>query len=308
MPYAQLSRVESSSNDTSRFVAIGLFCAALSLAACASTQDQIDVPESKQVCVVLSVGGEDGLAHIGVLKALKEAGIKPSCVYGNSMGSLVGGLYAANPEGDLEGAYRAVMTAYVAQTKSETESVVGVALFFSLVLGLPPFESAIVGAAAIGSVNEVDRRRLVRVLDDHFQQRTISELPVDFVTWHDHLRSTPVKVRLNSGNLAEAIGYSIANPLIFPDVQASRNEHVDPGADRVSAVPLEDACRLRPDAHFIVSNVIKQPIYYSDSMKCSYDEIRIDTPKIDPRKAFAGESPDFDRIVSSGFDSTKRAL
>lgn len=45
--------------------------------------------------LVLSGGGAKGIAHIGVLKALEEAGFPaPSLVVGTSMGAIVGGLYA----------------------------------------------------------------------------------------------------------------------------------------------------------------------------------------------------------------------
>ena len=45
--------------------------------------------------LVLSGGGAKGLAHIGVLKAMEEAGFpRPSLVAGTSMGAIVGGLYA----------------------------------------------------------------------------------------------------------------------------------------------------------------------------------------------------------------------
>lgn len=47
-----------------------------------------------QVAVVLAGGGARGLAHIRVLKAIEEAGIPVDMVVGNSMGSIVAGLYA----------------------------------------------------------------------------------------------------------------------------------------------------------------------------------------------------------------------
>jgi NTE family protein len=47
------------------------------------------------VCLALSGGGARGLAHIGVLKALEEEGVRVRCIAGTSMGALVGGLYAA---------------------------------------------------------------------------------------------------------------------------------------------------------------------------------------------------------------------
>jgi len=47
-----------------------------------------------KIGLVLSGGGAKGLAHIGVLKVLEEAGIVPDYISGTSMGSIVGGLYA----------------------------------------------------------------------------------------------------------------------------------------------------------------------------------------------------------------------
>ncbi|MDD4857972.1 MAG: patatin-like phospholipase family protein [Candidatus Krumholzibacteria bacterium] len=47
-----------------------------------------------RVGVALSGGGAKGLAHIGVLKVLEEAGVPVDVVSGTSMGSIIGGLYA----------------------------------------------------------------------------------------------------------------------------------------------------------------------------------------------------------------------
>lgn len=48
-----------------------------------------------KVGLVLSGGAARGLAHIGVLKALEEQGIKIDAIAGTSMGAVVGGLYAS---------------------------------------------------------------------------------------------------------------------------------------------------------------------------------------------------------------------
>lgn len=45
--------------------------------------------------LVLSGGGLKGLAHIGVLKALEDRGMRPSLIVGSSMGSMVAGAWAA---------------------------------------------------------------------------------------------------------------------------------------------------------------------------------------------------------------------
>lgn len=48
----------------------------------------------KNIGLVLSGGGIRGMAHIGLLKALKEHGIEVDRVAGSSIGALVGALYA----------------------------------------------------------------------------------------------------------------------------------------------------------------------------------------------------------------------
>ncbi|MCK5775500.1 MAG: patatin-like phospholipase family protein [Bacteroidales bacterium] len=50
--------------------------------------------ERPKVGLVFSGGGAKGFAHVGVLKALNEAGVEVDYISGTSMGSIVGGLYA----------------------------------------------------------------------------------------------------------------------------------------------------------------------------------------------------------------------
>ena len=60
--------------------------------------------QRKKVGVVLGGGGAKGVAHIGVLKVLEEAGIPIDYVAGTSMGAIVGGLYASGNRYDGVGA------------------------------------------------------------------------------------------------------------------------------------------------------------------------------------------------------------
>ncbi len=52
----------------------------------------------KTIGLALGGGGAKGLAHIGVLKTLLRAGFKIDYLAGTSMGSLIGGLYAATED------------------------------------------------------------------------------------------------------------------------------------------------------------------------------------------------------------------
>ena len=53
-----------------------------------------------KVALVLSGGGAKGIAHIPLLQTLDSLGIVPDLIVGNSMGSVVGGLYAMGYSGD----------------------------------------------------------------------------------------------------------------------------------------------------------------------------------------------------------------
>lgn len=54
-----------------------------------------DAPGRPRVGLVLGGGGARGIAHVGVLKMLQELHVPVDCVAGTSMGSIIGGLYAA---------------------------------------------------------------------------------------------------------------------------------------------------------------------------------------------------------------------
>jgi|SRR5688500_319588 len=77
--------------------------AALLLAACQASEE---VPPERRpgfdpgrvgrpnIALVLGGGGPRGFAHVGVIKVLEAAGIKPDLIVGASVGAMVGALYA----------------------------------------------------------------------------------------------------------------------------------------------------------------------------------------------------------------------
>ena len=74
---------------------LGLYisaCSTLPSTTPATPELVIKVPT---VALVLGGGGAKGFAHVGVIKALEENGIKPTLVVGTSVGSLIGSLYAS---------------------------------------------------------------------------------------------------------------------------------------------------------------------------------------------------------------------
>jgi NTE family protein len=69
----------------------------------ATTEAALRPPGRIRLALVLSGGGARGAAHIGVLKVLEEHHVVPDLVVGTSMGSIIGGLYAAGwAPGEIE--------------------------------------------------------------------------------------------------------------------------------------------------------------------------------------------------------------
>ena len=78
---------------TSCISAILLFC----IQTIACSQQQTERPK---VGLVLSGGGAHGIAHLGVIKVMEEAGLRPDYIAGTSMGSIIGGMYAIGYKSD----------------------------------------------------------------------------------------------------------------------------------------------------------------------------------------------------------------
>lgn len=56
--------------------------------------------ERPRIALVLSGGGAHGIAHIGVIKVMEEAGLRPDFITGVSMGSIIGGMYSLGYSAD----------------------------------------------------------------------------------------------------------------------------------------------------------------------------------------------------------------
>ncbi len=83
-----------------------LYFLILTMGTTAMAQEGAD-GERPKIGLVLSGGGAKGMAHIGALKVLEEAGVKIDYIGGTSMGAFVGALYAAGyTAGQLDSLFR----------------------------------------------------------------------------------------------------------------------------------------------------------------------------------------------------------
>lgn len=295
--------------------------ALLGLASCASNpQSRADGPrlpaptQRMPVCLVLSIGAEAGLSHIGVIRAVRERGVPIDCVVGTSMGALVGGLFSANPNVDVGHTYRELAARYEERAKAEGSN----AAFLGLILGGALVASGggsfLVGGmagASLGaaSFSEMEWGRLRQVLREQQRDATIELLPLRFATVHQTLTTSGATSEMVTGGLlADAIARSIANPLLFSDLEVKAGRSIDPGLDRVSSVPVEAACALFPGHQLLVSKVVAQAIYTSRAMTCPYQEVFVPTSAVDLMAAVSAREPEFSQLVDAGYQAAQRQV
>lgn len=163
-----------------------------------------------KIGLALGGGAARGWAHIGVIRALDEAGIVPDMVCGTSIGTLVGAAYAA---GDLDRLEEWV-------TSLSFQAVVGF-LDLSLSGGL------------------IKGERLIDFFRSHFVDKQIGELPMPFAAVATELR-TGREIWLQDGMVSDAVRASIAVPGLFTPVERDKRWLVDGGL--VNPVPVS-LCR-----------------------------------------------------------------
>ena len=170
--------------------------------------------------ITLGSGSARGWAHIGILRALEQAGIVPDVVAGTSIGALVGAAYASNRLDRLE--------EWVAQIDWWE-----IIRYMDVRLG------------------GVEGERLMRAFRERVEDAPIESLPKSFGAVATDLQ-TGREVWFQEGSLLEAVRASIALPGLFSPVRHQGRWLVDGGlvdplpvslcralgADRVIAVNL----------------------------------------------------------------------
>ncbi len=65
-------------------------------------EEQASIAHKPKLAIAFGGGAARGLVHLGVIKALEEAGIKADIVTGTSIGSIAAALYSSNEYADIE--------------------------------------------------------------------------------------------------------------------------------------------------------------------------------------------------------------
>jgi len=275
------------------------------------------------VALALSGGGARGLAQIGVLKALEEAGIRIDMIVGTSMGSIIGGLYATgysvdqidsitrntdwddllSPEGETDR-----QELFVDQKVTEDKAI--------LTLRLNGFSPII--PTSINTGHKLSNFLNILTLQAPVHtQNSFDDLKIKFrAVCTNLLTGNPVVI--DNGSLSQAMRASssvsfflspvLMDSMILVDGGLVANIPVkialELGADIVIAVNTTSTLRSREELELpwvIADQVISIPMKLLNENQMSYADVVI-TPDIQERSAT--DFSDVDLLIKSGTSST----
>jgi NTE family protein len=167
------------------------------------------------LALALGGGGARGLAHIVILEALDEMGIKPRIIAGTSIGAIFGAAYASGLS--------------AAEIRAHTELVLGQRLdlvrdlFAARAVSLRQFWNMFATRSAL-----LDAKAVLDIVMPSRIKRDFSELPIPLkVVASDFYAQEPVI--FDAGALRPAVAASMALPVIFQPVMYGGRALIDGG-------------------------------------------------------------------------------
>ncbi len=206
------------------FLAFGLW-------SCQTFQPAPAPREPARVALVLGGGSAKGFAHIGVIRALEQEKIPIHMIVGTSVGSLIGGLYAANPD-----AFQLEWTAF----KIDRNDILDFSVVYS----------------KFGPVQGV---RLEQFVDQTAKVKKVEDTKIPFFPIATDL-NTGETVVLEKGALGKAIRASSAIPGVFVPVSFGNRLLVDGG---VTANVACDVARSK-GANIVIAVTLQKDIKDND--------------------------------------------
>lgn len=192
-------------------------------------QKEINLKPGDQIGLCLSGGGAKGLAHIGILKLIDSLGIKIDYITGTSMGSVIGGLYAAGYSGkQIDSLARTadweiILSQYVPADNINMDEKDEYGKYIAEI----PFVKGKFNFT--GVIDGQSLQQLFTRLTRHVNHITdFNKLPIPFKCMAvDILTMKPVEI--DSGNLALAMRSSMSIPTVFRPIKWKNHLLVDGG-------------------------------------------------------------------------------
>jgi len=179
-------------------------------------------PTRKKVGLALSGGGARGWAHIGIIRALQNAGIKIDMIAGTSIGSLVGAIYLAGELDELEVFVRDL----------EWKDVLS---YFDMVF---PTKGLL------------DGNKITELLSTRLKKLKVEDTPIHFCCVATDIK-TGEEVHITKGSMVDAVRASIAIPGIFTPLQKNGQFLSDGGV--VNPLPIDVVKKMGADVVIAVN-------------------------------------------------------
>lgn len=199
-----------------------------------------------KVGLVLSGGGAKGLAHIGALRAIEDAGIRIDYIGGTSMGAIVGALYASGYSAkQLDSLFNSIdfdrlIQGYIPRSsmsfyeKQNNER-------YALSLPFDEFKLSFPSSISSGqNVYNLFSRLLFHVSDIN----DFNDLPIPFFCMTTDVETGEL-VKLDKGYLPLSISASGAFPSFFEPVEIDGRTLIDGGV--VDNYPIEEVRKMGAD-------------------------------------------------------------
>ena len=177
---------------------------------------------SPTVAVAFGGGGARGLAHVHVIEALDELGIRPVAITGSSIGAIMGAGMAAGMTG-------AEIRDFALSTVGKPREVM------NRIWSMRPttFGDMVAGGIRIGQYN---LERILKAFLPEVMPADFSELQIPLhVTATDYYGSS--ELLIGEGDLFQALAASAAIPAVFMPVRINGREMIDGGI--FNPVPFE---------------------------------------------------------------------
>jgi len=187
--------------------------------------------------LALSGGGSLGMAHVGVLKVMEEAGLRPDYITGVSMGSIVGSLYSIGYRSDtLSNLFKTANWELILSNNIPENKVIFTEkrYFNNSIMSFPISSRKVRLPSGLINGQQIEKM-LSYYCWPAVDIQDFSKLPIPFLCIGTDLISFK-KVVLKSGYLPDAIRASMAVPSIFTPLKIDSAVLIDGGFVRNIAV------------------------------------------------------------------------
>ena len=295
-----------------------VWAAAILVGASLASAQEAPPPPSKRpkVVLVLSGGGARGSAHIGVIKVLEELHVQPDMIVGTSMGSIIGGLYAAGwsvEEIEREITELDWSTVFVdklprkfrtLRRKQDDSYLVPIKMRFK---GWKPYlPASVIGGQSLELL-------LQRFEIEASGERDFDRFPIPYRAVAANL-ATGDTVVISKGSLSTALRASMSVPAVFPPVEMDGVPLCDGGV--AANFPVRVAQQLGADV--VIGVDISSPLSGAeklgnlltrlDQMTSLLTAGNVEEDKAAMRPGDVLLVPDLDGITFSDFAKAKDAI